>query len=295
MAIEPPKVAQETPPQEQKVPKVAVNENGGQYRPGAAFPLEKKLEIALKYHEMIDKSEKVTCRSLAAAACCGKSCALKIIQEIKAGTIGVVKEVNRIRGCGSKTLTLQDENTLLTVYYENPKALLKHYQMALFQSNGKVVSTATLSRWFSVRRCAAKRKQMTDDNDAAAAAQEVVMTPDKKKRSKLQATAETDTPTRTCDACAASGGESFFYKKQWNTNDHEQCLCKTCYNAVQLEKCTTRKEDNNSAAIATTAKSDDAKDAKIKRLEKEVGRLQAKVKRLERLLAERDTTSVHPV
>lgn len=127
-----------------------INSNGGVYRPGARYSDEKKLSVVLKFFELLDDGEEVTVRLLARAAGVGKTYAATIIEEINDGTIsfGVTNNnTNRPRGIGSKTLSPADELVLLSVYYDNPKALLSTYQGTLL-SHGTFVSTSTLSAWF---------------------------------------------------------------------------------------------------------------------------------------------------
>ena len=134
---------------------IKVNENGGVYRHGKTFPLEKRVEVGLRYHEMVQRGTKVTARLLAKEARIGRTLANQIIKEmvLKGGVEHPTTTADRQiqRGVGIKKLTTQDEYVLLCVYYDNPKALLRTYQERLRRDTGTVVSPATLSRWFRKR------------------------------------------------------------------------------------------------------------------------------------------------
>lgn len=41
--------------------KVGINSNRSVHRSGASYPYEKKLEVVLKYQELLDNGVKVTC------------------------------------------------------------------------------------------------------------------------------------------------------------------------------------------------------------------------------------------
>ena len=134
---------------------IEVNSNGGVYAHGKTFPYEKKAQIAMVYNQMIANNEPVSARSLAKKAGVGKTFANNIISEIKAFGDVVqppdAKERDIPHGAGSKTLSLIEESVLLQVYYANPKSLLHHYQVALYQKTGTIVSKSTLSAWFRKR------------------------------------------------------------------------------------------------------------------------------------------------
>ena len=134
---------------------IEVNTNGGVYTSGKAFPYKKKAQIAMIYNQMIENNESVTARSLGERAGVSKSFANSVISEMKAfgEPLPVVDQKQRHvpRGSGSKTLSLNDESALLQVYYSNPKSLLHHYQVALYQRTGTFVSKSTLSAWFRTR------------------------------------------------------------------------------------------------------------------------------------------------
>jgi len=72
------------------------------------------------------------------------------------------KERNIPHGAGSKTLFWNDKLVLLQVYYANPKSLLHHYQVALYQRTGTFVSKSTLSAWFRTQFPAKMSFRKTD-------------------------------------------------------------------------------------------------------------------------------------
>ena len=133
---------------------LGVNENGGVYHCGKLYDDMKKVEVVLKYMELLEEEGRVTCRRLGEVACVGKTYASQVIQEVRARTVvlGTMRPEKDIpRGIGSKTLTPDDELVLLSIYYDNPKALRITYQATLIQTTGTYVSLSTLSQWFKHR------------------------------------------------------------------------------------------------------------------------------------------------
>ena len=130
-----------------------INNNGGLYINGLNYNPDQKIQVVLEYYEVMEEGATITCRSLAKQAKVGRSYASKIINDIQNGSLsfGPTERDNIPQGAGSKTLTPPDELVLLSVYYQNPKAILAQYQWKLFQTSGKFVSRSTISRWLRSR------------------------------------------------------------------------------------------------------------------------------------------------
>jgi transposase len=87
---------------------------------------------------------------LAAKAQISPTTACKVILDDAAGRISQRKD--RVKpGMGSKTLSLEDELFLLTLYRLEPTTSLAHYVKVLFEEKGTEVSRMTISRWFNKR------------------------------------------------------------------------------------------------------------------------------------------------
>ena len=108
---------------------IKVNKNGGVYRHGKTFPLEKRVEVGLRYHKMVQRGAKVTARPLAKEAQIGRTLANQIIKEmlLEGGVEHPTTTADQQIQCSvsTKKLTTQDEYILLCVYYDNSKVLLR--------------------------------------------------------------------------------------------------------------------------------------------------------------------------
>jgi transposase len=92
----------------------------------------------------------VTSRALAEAALISHTTPLKVIADNAAGTIRGPKKRSK-PGMGSKSLSLEDELFLLTLYCLQPSTSLARFKKSLFDMKGTKVSRMTISRWFNTR------------------------------------------------------------------------------------------------------------------------------------------------
>jgi hypothetical protein len=138
-------------------PIVKVNKQGGTYIKGTSYSLDMKTRFhhhleQLKEEATANGGKAVTATVFAAKAGISIPFAIKIMVEDKAGTIVDPKEKKRAKpGMGSKSLSLEDEIFLLTLYRLQPSTSLARYVKVLFEEKGTKVSPATLSRWFNTR------------------------------------------------------------------------------------------------------------------------------------------------
>jgi len=128
-----------------------LNVNGGVYKNGEAYNIQKKIEVARKYGSMKEESfGPVSGRSLAKEAGVSPTFALKIISEVESGKILDPSKMvpNRRRGIGSLTFTEIDEAVLLALRDENPCRLLDGYSRELYRYTGTVASESLICDWF---------------------------------------------------------------------------------------------------------------------------------------------------
>lgn len=109
---------------------VRQNKNGGFYRSGIPYSIERKTEVASVYWQMKVEGRKISERSLAAEAKTTRKIAKKIIEEIE--SMGQLidpdtMQQDRARGCGSMTLSFEDEILLLRIRQHNPQTTLTTY------------------------------------------------------------------------------------------------------------------------------------------------------------------------
>ena len=64
-----------------------INRNGGVYHEGKLYSDDKKMQVALKYLELIEEEGRGPCRRLAEAAGVGKTYASTVIREIHDGNV----------------------------------------------------------------------------------------------------------------------------------------------------------------------------------------------------------------
>jgi hypothetical protein len=131
-----------------KLPKLKVNNRGGAYVSGASYSIDMQARFHLQLEELKEEGtgKPVTSRALAAAAMISHTTALKVVLDDKKGVIGEKKPRCK-PGMGSKSLSLEDELFLLSLYRLQPSTSLNAYVKALFDMKGTKVSRATLSRW----------------------------------------------------------------------------------------------------------------------------------------------------
>jgi hypothetical protein len=133
----------------------SINKEGGVYRNGSAFSLEKKVEVSLVYKQMLVEggNKPVSERALARAARISPPSAKKIMAEVNGDGITDPKDRVRelVRGKGAKTFSTNDEVVLLRIRKRCNKMTLKGYQLLLFRTTGTLASTSTISKWFRKR------------------------------------------------------------------------------------------------------------------------------------------------
>jgi hypothetical protein len=137
-------------------PIVKVNNQGGTSIKGCAYSLDMKTRFHHHLEQLKEEAtandKAVTATAFAAKAGISIPFAIKIMVEDKAGTIVDPKEKKRAKpGMGSKSLSLEDELFLLTLYRLAPSTSLAGYVKVLYEKKGTKVSPATLSRWFNTR------------------------------------------------------------------------------------------------------------------------------------------------
>jgi hypothetical protein len=143
-----PKAAKAKPP-----PKFKLNSKGGAYFCGAPYSRDMQARFHMQLEELKKQAGEngvVTSRALAEAAKISHMTAQKIIFDDAKGVVGEKKKRAK-PGMGSKSLSLEDEIFLLTLYRLQPATSLNAYVKALFQKKGTKVSRATLSRWLLTR------------------------------------------------------------------------------------------------------------------------------------------------
>ena len=130
-----------------------MNTNGEAYRHGLAYTADQKWRLISQYKELKESGANVSQRAVAAALKIGKTYAATIIREAEAGEFVNPDHVEqeRVRGSGSKTLTLDDESILLQIRMLDPTTPLKEYRRLLLQTTGTDASESVLSRWFHTR------------------------------------------------------------------------------------------------------------------------------------------------
>ena len=136
----------------------SVNSNGGIYRPGCTYPIEKKFDVAINYLELLKKGNgaKPTVDSVAKSSRVGWDFAKKVMMEVQDYNCVLPPPVPneselRQRGVGSKSLTPEEEVFLLWLRFEDPHRSNQSYVNSLYASFGKQVSTTFISEWFKCR------------------------------------------------------------------------------------------------------------------------------------------------
>jgi transposase len=140
---------------------VLFNKNGGLYRPGKTYDIEKKVFVGMTYMQMLEEDlpagEGPTAAALARRTKVSWDYASKIVTEIEIrGTI-IPPDMSRKdkhikRGVGSLLqLTVVEEWFLLALRAEKPNRPNNDYIIRLYEHHGKLVSSTFISRWFKYR------------------------------------------------------------------------------------------------------------------------------------------------
>jgi hypothetical protein len=144
-----PKAVKAKPP-----PKIKINDKGGAYFKGSAYSLDMQarfhVQLAELQEEALANGTTVTSRALAAKAQISPTTACKVIFDDAKGVIRE-KKTRAKTGMGSKSLSLEDEIFLLTLYRLEPGTSLARYVKVLFEEKGTEVSRMTISRWLNTR------------------------------------------------------------------------------------------------------------------------------------------------
>lgn len=132
-----------------------VNNNGGAYVPGQAYPLVVKLRVADEYRAERQRlnGNRPNLTAIATRMQVSPPFVSKIEKELNSNDDTVLspefirQRARRARGPGAHTLTDFDGFILYRLYVEQPYRLLKSYKEWLFYYTGTVVSTDTISRY----------------------------------------------------------------------------------------------------------------------------------------------------
>ena len=130
-----------------------INNHGGAYENGKAYPIQVKATVAAKYFEMEDDlvaGGRVSINALAKACKCGWNFANRVVGEIQNGQLVDPRTVvaDRARGVGVLTLSVDDCLHLLALRRMNNRLTLRDYQYRLFVDRGTIVSKTVISDWF---------------------------------------------------------------------------------------------------------------------------------------------------
>jgi hypothetical protein len=129
---------------------IGINSNGGVYRKGAVFSLEKKVEVALVLKRLQKEYSHVSTHHLARETKVSQKFAKKIIDELAQGQLkpNATNPTRQKTGAGSRALTEEDKTLLLLLRNENPTRTLEDYRRELLERTGTVVSQNTICQWF---------------------------------------------------------------------------------------------------------------------------------------------------
>jgi len=129
-----------------------VNVNGGVYCNGAAYTMDRKLQVAMKFRELVAEigENAVSSRKLGKEAGVSHVFAQKVINECKAGGIIDPSSIvpNRPYGVGSIVFDARDEAILLDLRNQNPQRTLDDYRRQLYRLTGTDASESTICEWF---------------------------------------------------------------------------------------------------------------------------------------------------
>jgi len=129
-----------------------VNINGGVYRNGAAYTMDRKLQVVMKYHELtaLMGQGNVTSRKLGEEAGVSHTYARKVIEECHSGEIIDPSTIvpDRAYGVGSIVFSALDQAVLLDLRDQNPQRTLDSYRRELFRLTGTDASKSTICEWF---------------------------------------------------------------------------------------------------------------------------------------------------
>jgi hypothetical protein len=133
---------------------LSMNQNNGIYRPGVAYGIERKLEIAGVYQRHKEENQGGRPNISDVAAECRVS--TKIVRKIESelhihGRVMDPRELpqNRHLGPGIYTIDELDSFILLMLYLEEPSRTLASYKHHLQSFTGREVSKSTISRFFN--------------------------------------------------------------------------------------------------------------------------------------------------
>ena len=133
---------------------VLINAYQGAYTNGCAYPIEKKLSVALLY-EQCQRDAGKTCPPLShVAKKAGVSVGFvsKVVEELNCfGSVVASNPKNKYsgpRGIGSKCLSLEDQQILLELLHRNPFRTRRNYVNRLAEITGTRVSESTISQFF---------------------------------------------------------------------------------------------------------------------------------------------------
>ena len=134
---------------------VSINNNGGTYQHGRRLPIDKRIDIAEEYLRQKDTNNGSRPNVAHVARTCqvGYNTVKRIAEIVDVNGLESLVEFergyeNRDKGGREKALTPVDKFVLVRLLEMEPSRCLKSYQRELYNTTGKLVSKATISRCF---------------------------------------------------------------------------------------------------------------------------------------------------
>lgn len=128
------------------------NCNGGSYRNGVPYQVQKKLEVVDKYQELSqDGGTYPSYREVAQAVHVSHTFVKKVMDEFNSDT-GILdpalNKPQRLKGPGARSLDSYDVAYLIVLLRQDPTRSLNSYRRELFHATGTITSTSTISRFW---------------------------------------------------------------------------------------------------------------------------------------------------